>query len=123
MKKENVKNLVRQSGRQDVVIASFTNADIPGILLANAQTIYLETFRIKLALMRQNDVFAIGRGLTCDFITSSRILRISRLHCYIEKCADDLYRVHDVSLYGTTILKREKKKTFKEHIKTFFANL
>lgn len=123
MKKENVKNLVHQSGRQDIVIANFTNADIPSILLANVQTIYLETFRIELARMSQNDVFAIGRGLTCDFITSSRFFCISRLHCYIEKCADDLYRVHDVSLYGTTILERKKKKTFKEHIKTFFANL
>ena len=122
MRKIEIARLLAQSGRQDVVIASYTEQNFPCLLLAGVQTIYPICFRVQLKLMPQDHVFTIGRDKACDFMTPLN-MRISRVHCYIEKCDDGIFRVHDISKFGTEVVPEKKKKTFREKIQNIFASL
>lgn len=128
MKKNELKNLLSASGRNDCVIANFTykGKNVPCIELAGMMPLYLN-FVIELMMMKPDEVFAIGRGQFCDYRTPAGIVKISRLHCYIEKVAFEdgevLYRIHDVSKYGTTVREQQKKKSFMENVRSIFASL
>lgn len=118
MKKQQLKQIVAASGRQDVIVTSYTEKNFPCILLAEMQPLYLITFRVNLKMMPEDEVLTIGRSDVCDFQVPDVLTKVSRLHCYIEKCADGSFKVHDVSKCGTRVLKEPKDKSL---LRRFFA--
>jgi len=84
---------------------AFSN-NYPKILLAG-YPLYLETFRIQLAMLKDGQRFTIGRDRRCDFQMQPDV--ISRLHCYIVKNGND-FVLCDVSKNGTVVVPEEKKQ-------------
>ena len=123
MEKQFIERVTSVLNRSDKVIASFTESNFPCLILAGIQPLYLITFRVELATMSEDNVFAIGRDDCCDFNVSKNLPRISRLHCYIEKCGDGSYKIHDVSKYGTYVQFDTAEPSFKEKMKNFFKAL
>lgn len=123
MRKDIVKRIISAEKRNDTVVASYTENNFPCIILAGIQPIYLITLRVNLAIMPIGNVLAIGRGDYCDLRTPKALEQISRLHCYIEKCNDGSFQVHDVSKFGTKVQANPQSQTFRDRLFHMFAAL
>lgn len=97
-----VKELVKNNGRERKEIATFSEKNLPQIVVSESTTIDLSRHKDEITLLSLGDAFTIGRNPDCDIILSNNGI-YSRLHCYISKTQTGKYALIDCSLNGTIV--------------------
>ena len=97
-----VKELVKANGRERRIIATFSEKNIPQILLSKNMTVDLASYKDEIKLLEMGEAFTIGRNADCD-VTLVNDTIYSRIHCYICKTVSGKYALVDCSLGGTIV--------------------
>lgn len=97
-----VKELVKNNGRERKIVATFSENNIPNIVLSQKLTIDLSRYKEEITSLALGDAFTIGRNVDCDILLPNNGI-YSRLHCYICKTTTGKYALVDCSLNGTYV--------------------
>lgn len=98
-----IRNEVKNNNRTCKTIARITGSSLPKLRIAS-YTVDLAAIQQQLQNLNEGSIFVLGRkhGF-CDFIVSPSDLEVSRIHCFIKKCKNEL-QIVDCSLNGTTVV-------------------
>lgn len=97
-----VKELVKANGRERRIVATFSENNMPQIVLSNNLTIDLSRHKEEITSLALGDALTIGRNVDCDIQLPNDGI-YSRMHCYIAKTLKGKYGLVDCSLNGTYV--------------------
>ncbi len=97
-----VKGLIKNNGRERKIVATFSENNIPQIVISESTIIDLSRHKEEIKLLEIGDAFTVGRNTDSNVILVNDTI-YSRIHCYIGKTTTGKYVLYDCSLNGTYV--------------------